>query len=143
DCTNTLLSADIAHVWVSVTGSSLGTTTYVYDPSFKTYTTPTAGISLASAMGYNQPTSIADAKSGATVTSDSIQNLNTANLQTSLTGYGNNLVSYIKANIPSATMKEVIGGKLIQPITQPYSPQTSLSYETPGDTPVTWTGDIP
>jgi hypothetical protein len=143
DCTGTLVSADIAHVWVSVTGGSLGTTTYVYDPSFKTMTTPTTGINLASAMGYSQSSFLATAESGATLTTNSIQNVNTANLQNALTGYTNNLVSYIKTNMPTATLKEVVGGTYIQPLTQPYTPQTSLPYETPGDTPQTWTGDVP
>jgi Transglutaminase-like superfamily len=143
DCTGTLVSADIAHVWVSVTGGSLGTTTYVYEPSFKTNTTPTTGINLAAARSYSQSSFLATAESGYTLTSNSIQNLNTANLQSALTGYANNLVSYIKTNMPTATLKDVVGGRYIQPLIQPYTPQTSLPYETPGDVPQTWTGDVP
>lgn len=143
DCTGTLVSADIAHVRVSVTGGSLGTTTYVCDPSFKTNTTPSTGINLATAMGYSQASFLASAQSGATVTANSIQNVNTANLQSALTGYANNLVSYIKANMPTATLKDIVGGSYIQPLTQPYTPQTSLPYQTPGDSPQTWTGDVP
>ena len=45
DCKGALLYADIAHVWVAATGGSLGTSTYVFDPSFKNNT------SLASATG--------------------------------------------------------------------------------------------
>jgi hypothetical protein len=143
DCTGTLVWADIAHVWVSVTGGSLGTTIYVYGPSFKTNTTPTSGINLATAMGYSQSSFLATAENGTTITSNSIQNVNTANLQSALTGYANNLVSYIKATMPTATLQDVVGGRYIQPLTQPYMPQTSLPYETPGDIPQTWTGDVP
>jgi hypothetical protein len=106
-------------------------------------TTPTTGINLASAMGYSQSSFLATAESGATITTNSIQNVNTANLQNALTGYANNLVSYLKANMPTATLKDVVGGTYIQPLTQPYTPQTSLPYETPGDTPQIWTGDVP
>src|SRR5207247_530234 len=54
---------------------------------------------LAAAMGYSQSSFLATAESGYTLTGNSIQNLNTANLQSALTGYANNLVSYIKANM--------------------------------------------
>ncbi|MCC7483609.1 MAG: hypothetical protein IT529_01350, partial [Burkholderiales bacterium] len=142
-CTSPLVHADIAHVWVSVTGGSLGTSTYVYDPSFKTHTTATTGINLASAMGYSQSALLSTA--GGTIASSppSIQGINTANLRAALTGYANNLVSYLRTNLPTATVNDVIGGRYIQPLTQPYTPQTSLPYQTPGDTPAVWTGNIP
>jgi RHS repeat-associated protein len=142
-CTNPLVYADIAHVWVSVTGGSLGTTTYVYDPSFKTNTTASTGINLASAMGYSQSALLSTA--GGTIGSSppSIQGINTTNLRAALTGYANNLVSYIRTNLPTATVNDVIGGRYVQPLTQPYTPQTSLPYQTPGDKPAVWTGNIP
>jgi hypothetical protein len=146
-CNVAFSTADIPHVWVTATGGSLGTTTYVYDPSFKTYTTPTAGINLATVMNYCQTGTsscfLPQAESGTTITPNSIQNVNSANIHNALAGYANNLVSYIRTNIPTATLKDVIGGKYIQPITQPYTPQTSLPYEKPGDTPTPWTGKYP
>src|SRR6185437_9568522 len=60
-----------------------------------------------------------------------------------LASFSSNLISYIRSNNPTATTKDVVSGKYIQPITQPYTPQTSLSYEMPGDVPQTWTGNIP
>ena len=143
DCASAqMTTADIKHTWVSVTGGSLGGATYVYDPSFKTYTSLSSGINLASAMGYSRSSLLSTAESGTTITSNSIQNVNRANLRNALTGYANNLVSYIKTNMPTATLKDVVGGKYIAPIAQPYSPQTSLPYATPGDVPVIWS-DIP
>jgi RHS repeat-associated protein len=142
-CSGTLVSVDIAHVWVSVTGGSLGSTTYVYDPSYKTYTTASAGINLASAMGYVQSTFLSGAETGTTITPTSIQNVNRVIMRNDLTSYAENLVSYIRTNMPTARTSDIVGGRYIQPVTQPYTPQTSLSYEKPGDMPQTWTGNIP
>jgi hypothetical protein len=36
-------------------------------------------------------------------------------------------------------LNDAVGGKYIQPLSQPYTPQTSLSYEKPGDVPQIWT----
>lgn len=141
DCTSILLGADIAHVWVTVTGGSLGSTTRVLDPSYKTYVSA-PGINLATATGYNQSSFMTSAKVGATITANSIQNLNRANVGTSLTNYANSLISYIRTNNPTATTRDIIGGRYIQPLIQPYTLPTSLSYEMPGDVPVVWTGDI-
>jgi transglutaminase superfamily protein len=146
-CNVAFAAGDIAHVWVTATGGSLGTTTYVFDPSFKAHSTPTTGINLATAMNYCRTGTPAcflpQAEIGMTITSDSIQHVNSTNMHSALTGYANNLVSYIKSNMPTATLKDVIGGKYIQPLTQPYTPPTSLPYEKPGDIPVPWSGDIP
>lgn len=141
DCTAILLGADIPHVWVTATGGSLGSTTVALDPSYKTYLSA-LGINLATAMGYNQSSFMTSAKTGATITSDSIQNLNRANIASSLTNYANNLISYIRANNPTATTRDTIGGRYIQPLIQPYTLPTSLSYQTPGDVPIIWAADI-
>ncbi len=94
-------------------------------------------------MGYSQSTFMTSAKVGSTTDTNSIQNLNTGNIQSSLLGYTNNLVNYIRTNIPTATMNDVAGGRYIQPIAQPYTPQTSLPYEAPGDVPLVWPDSIP
>ncbi len=142
-CSDPLLYADIAHTWVSVTGGSLGATVYALDPSYKSYVS-TTGINLATATGYNQSSFLSSAESGATITPGlSIQNLNSTNIGSALTGYANSLVGYIRANNPTATTRDILGGNYIRPLTQPYTPSSSLSYETPGDTPLTWTGDVP
>lgn len=133
DC-NSAWTVDIEHWWVAATGGSLGSTTYAFDPSYKTYTSST-GINLASAIGYNQTNFVNAAKSGSTSGGNSIQNLNTQNIANSLTAYASSLVSYIKTNMPTATPKEVIGGRYVQPLTQPYTPPTTLPYLTPGYVP--------
>jgi YD repeat-containing protein len=147
NCNVSFSTATLPHVWVRATGGSLGAQTFVFDPSFKTYTTPAAGINLASAMNYCQTGApscfLPQAENGAAIGPNSIQNVNSASIHSALAGYANNLVNYIRSNMPTATLKDVIGGKYIQPITQPYSPGTSLPYETPGDSPLIWTGDIP
>jgi RHS repeat-associated protein len=142
-CTSPLAGADVTHTWVTVTGGSLGATTYVLDPSYKSYVSAT-GINLATATGYDQASLLSSAKSGASFTPGlSIQNVNSANIASSLTTYANSLVSSIRASNPTATTREVLGGNYIQPLSQPYALPTSLAYQTPGTTPVPWTGDVP
>lgn len=141
-CTSPMLYADIAHTWVTVTGGSLGATTYTLDPSYKAYIVA-SGINLATATGYDQATFLSSAKSGATITGSSIQNLNSTNIATALKGYAASLISYIRNNNPTATTRDIIGGKYIQPLIQPYTPPSTLPYQTPGSTPLTWTGNVP
>ncbi len=60
-----------------------------------------------------------------------------------------NLVTYIKNNAigsapaGTATVDDVLGGQSIVPLTLPFTWQTTLSYEAPGDTPTIWTGNLP
>jgi hypothetical protein len=132
NCNVTSFALNLPHVWVQATGGSLGATTYVFDPSFKTYTTKTPSINLASAMGYSQSSFLSLAQSGTTITANSIQAVNSTNIHNALAGYAGNLVNYIRSNIPTAALKDVIGGKYIQPIVQPYTLITSLPYEMSG-----------
>jgi RHS repeat-associated protein len=137
-CTSPLLYADIAHMWVTATGGSLGATTYVLDPSYKTYSAVN-GVNLGTATGYSASTFLTSAKAGSTQTASSIQNLNQANIASGLTGYANNLVSWIRSNMPTATTRDIIGGRYVQPLTQPYSFPTTQAKQTPGSTPTTYT----
>jgi RHS repeat-associated protein len=114
----------LTHFWVSVT---IGGTNYVFDPAFKTYTY-TTGINLATATGYNQASLLSSAESGATITSNSIQNINSANLQSKLSTYANSLLTYIRTNLPTAQLADVIGGHSIAPLSGPVR-QTSLPYQ--------------
>jgi RHS repeat-associated protein len=142
DCNSIWTYFDVQHTWVTATGGSLGGTTYVLDPSYKTYSA-VAGINLATAIGYNQTTFLAAALSGASSAPNvSLQNVNAANIREALKGYANNLVSHIQTNMPTATPRDVLGGRYIQPLVQPYTFPTSLSYQTPGSGTSTWT-DIP
>lgn len=138
----------MSHVWVQVTVSG---TTYVLDPSIKAYTTKAPVANLASILGYNQATFLADAESGATIdgSGNFVQNMNTKNIAADLTTMTSNLLTYIKNNAVgsapagTATVDDVLGGKAINPVTLPFTWQTSLSYELSGDTPTIWTGDVP
>lgn len=112
------------HVWVSV---QIGGTNFVFDPSLKT-NSYTAGIDLASAMGYNQSTFLTNALAGSTSTTTYLQNVNRTGLRNSLTGYASNLVTYIQNNLTAGTLDQVIGGKSIVP-TQLGLRQTSLPYQ--------------
>ena len=120
----------LTHFWVSV---NIGGTNYVFDPAFKTYSY-TTGINVGTATGYNQTsllsTTGSGAEVGATITTSppSIKNINTTNLQSALTTYANNLASYIRTNIPTAQLSDVVGGHSITPFTGPVR-QTSLPYQ--------------
>lgn len=130
----------LLHCWVQV---DIGGTLYVYDPAFKAHTYKT-GINLQTATGYVQADLINAMTTGATIdpNGDFVQNLNHAAMNTKLATYASNLVNYIKTNIPDATMDDVVGGRQIVPATIPLF-QTALPYETVGDVPTIWTGDIP
>jgi RHS repeat-associated protein len=128
----------LSHCFVKVTISG---TDYVFDPAKKTYSS-IAGMNLATALGYNRTTFMTNASSGATVTSDYVKNMNRSNIRSNLNTFTANLIAYIKANKPDASLDDVIGGKTIVPVVGPIR-QTGLSYIQPGTTPTTWSTDIP
>ena len=116
---------DINHVWVSAKGKEFGNEARVYDPAYKLYTTPKAGIDLAAVMEYDQDDFIDAVEEGATVTAASVKSLNKQNLQSRLSQYANKLVAHIRSTMPTATIDDVIGGRYIRPLTQPYTPPTT------------------
>lgn len=140
---------DIKHVWVSWVD---GANTYYFDPSYKQYTRKTglSSSSLASALGYNASTFMSNAESGATIDGSGnwVQKMNRGNVRSDLATMTANLVSYIKSNAigsapaGTATLDDVLGGQTINPVTLPVL-QTSLPHQKPGDSPTTWTGDVP
>jgi RHS repeat-associated protein len=126
----------LTHLWVKV---NIGGTWYAFDPSFKSHTTipGMTSASIASAMGYNQTTFLNNARSGATVNSNYVQNLNRANIRNNLGTYANNLINNLKANKNDARLEDVIGGKKIDPVSGPVR-QTTLPYQWSGSTPEEW-----
>lgn len=138
----------MSHVWVQVVVSG---TTYVLDPSKKSYTRKTPVAGLASILGYNATTFLSDAESGATIdgSGNFVQNMNTTNVRADLTTMTSNLITYIQNNAigsapaGTATVDDILGGQAINPITLPFTWQTTLSYELSGDVPTIWTGDVP
>jgi len=133
--TNNLL---FHHVWVQV---ALNGTNYTLDPAFKV-NQPIGGIGLDAAMQLNTNTLISAVSSGSTATADYVQNLNEANLRSTLGSYNSNLLSYIQSTCPNAPVQQIVGGQSIVPSTglplgQP-TPFTSLTQN--GQWPVsTWT----
>ncbi|MDP3506446.1 MAG: RHS repeat-associated core domain-containing protein [Candidatus Melainabacteria bacterium] len=130
----------LSHMWVNVVISA---TTYVMDPSYKTYNRTAAVSSLGTILGYNAGTFLSNAQSGATVTTDYVQDMNTANIHGDLTTMTSNLTSWIATNQPDATVEDILGGQAIVPVSLPITFPTSLPYQAPGDTPTVWTTDIP
>ena len=102
----------MGHVWVKV---SINGTPYVFDPAFKAHSwKPGVVGSLASAMDYSESQFLADANP-VLLTSTSIQGINRTQLRSDLTGYANNLTSYIQNNYPTAGVSDIIGGGVIVP----------------------------
>lgn len=126
---------EFSHVWVRV---SIGGTWYHFDPSIKSYTTK-SGINLGTAMGYNASTFLSNARSGATLNSNYVQNLNRANIRSNLSTMTDNLVSYIRTNNHAAGVDDIVGGKSIVPATLGIR-QISHPKLKSGTTPTAWTG---
>ncbi|MDR1423804.1 MAG: DUF6531 domain-containing protein [Azoarcus sp.] len=143
DCTTNPLfplhSAKIDHIWVKV---DIGGTEYHFDPGFKPHTRQ-PGIDLASASGYDASAYLSEARSGATITSDYVQNINRTNVRNRLNTYATNLADTLRANKPAATLDDVIGGKRIVPHDGTALRQTELPYQDDSVTPEVWTGEIP
>jgi len=123
----------LSHCWVKVTISG---TDYVFDPTLKTYTV-TAPIDLATVSGYNATTFETASLTGATVTADYVQNVNTANMETEFNTMASNLISWINTNKPDATVEDIIGGRKLVPVTSVLR-NTSLSYQRASTTPIEW-----
>jgi RHS repeat-associated protein len=136
----TVTSAQINHIWVSALGS-------YYDPSFKRYQQKT-GIDIANAMGCGNatsPTCGTSAISAATPANIADQapiggapawkNVRYATLAGTMSSFGSNLQSYLRTNLPSAVLSDVVGGSSIdwsslQPAgsTLPYSTSQVVSW---------------
>jgi len=129
---NVVTAADVGWAWVGVPISG---TTYLFDPSTKTYDRVAGLANLGTALGYNQTNFLNDSKAGTTFTSVSVSGLNRTNLRADLATYAGNLASYIRTNNPTATTADIIGGKTIQALPLNTSlRQTSLPMTTTGVT---------
>jgi RHS repeat-associated protein len=127
---------EFSHCWVLC---NIGGTNYVFDPVQKTYTTKSA-INLTTATGYNASTFLTRAKSGATVTSDYVQNMNRANIRADLDTMTGNLVSWIKTNDHAAGMDDILGGRnIVQYDAATPLRQTAHPFLKSGSSITTWT----
>jgi RHS repeat-associated protein len=136
DGVNFVYFLTLSHCWVKVDVTGSGGW-FVFDPAFKSHTF-TAGVDLATITGFNATTFTNSVMSGATVTADSYQNLNTANLNSQIVTLNDNLITWITNNNPDATLKDLIGGKEIVPVTGVVR-NTSLPYQDSSVTPTEWT----
>ncbi|OHX34394.1 hypothetical protein BJL95_17130 [Methylomonas sp. LWB] len=102
-------SVTLDRVWVV---ANINATNVALDPAFKS-SSKQSGINLATAMGYDK-TALLNAAGGLLGT-DSIQSLNTANLNAELNDLTTQLVSQLKQNYPNAFVRDIIGGLSIVP----------------------------
>jgi len=131
----------ISHVWVEV---EIDSTTYVFDPSRKSYARTAAVEDLDEILDYSTTTFMSNAEDGATIDSggEYVQNINRANIRDDLGTMTGNLIDWIKSNKPDATIDDILGGRKIVPATIPLL-QTTLPYQAEGDEPTNWEEDIP
>lgn len=85
------------------------------DPSFKKYEY-LEGIDVKQAMGFDPDAFYNAATAGATINEAQsyVTRLNEANIQGNLQAYANNLMAWVNANLPNATVGDVLGGRKIQ-----------------------------
>lgn len=146
DCTavsGNLSSVTLGHIWIAVNG-------VLYDPSFKIHTLKT-GVDIAAAVGCGSASSptcgstvMAAAMTGATTTTvggnAALQNLNEAAVTTQLDLYAQSLESYVKSNIPTAQLDDIIGGAEINTT---YQPNVGAALPYVSTAQYSWSGDIP
>jgi RHS repeat-associated protein len=133
----------LSHVWVSV---HIGSSDYVFDPAYKPHDVIT-GINLNTATGLTAGQALSNATSGMSSGTNSgvgyVRTLNAASLNSTLQGYGANLLSYINTNAPAAELDQIVGGSRIHRYEIPSGGlrQTTLPYTS--STQHTWTGGVP
>jgi|GEM_PF-1373078 len=138
-----LNSVTLMHVWVQ---ADIGGTSYVFDPSFKTYNRKT-GINVSTAMGFSDSQLLSASVSGSESATDNgtarIRNLSRSGLQAELNARSNQLLSYLKSNLPEAGMDDVVGGEEIEPAAQVPLRQTAYPSSFSPVVFATYQNDIP
>lgn len=124
-----------SHCWVK---TQISGTWYQFDPVvLKSYSTKSA-VNLTTATGYNATTFMNNARSGATVNADYVQNMNRANIRSDLATMTANLVSWIRTNDFDAGVDDILGGRTINALT-PGVRNTAHPKLKSGTTPTEWT----
>lgn len=134
----TLASIQFLHFWAAL---QLNGIWYYFDPSFKQHTIVAGIANPASALGYDRTQFLSDA--GGTLDSISISNVNRGSLRSDLVKYASNLVTYINQNDRTWTVANIIGGKLIRPLSGSpvrrqfpgLTPSSSFPANCPNQTP--------
>lgn len=107
---NVASSIQVYRYWVETTISN---TTYMLDPAYKEYDSTNA-LNILSIAGYSRTQFTARATSGATVTTNSIRNVNESNVRADLAAYSTSLVANIRSQYPNADISTVLGGRKIR-----------------------------
>jgi hypothetical protein len=88
------------------------------DPSLKSYQYFNP-INVGSAMGYDRTTFLTAANSGSSAVAGlpagvvSVKGVNKANIVSKLNAYSETLANYIRANAPSSSMAQLVGGRVV------------------------------
>jgi RHS repeat-associated protein len=151
DCTTiagSVTTVVMAHAWVSVKIPDNGSSTYLFDPSYKPHTFKT-GINLATAASLTSGQAMTQVATGMTSGTAStvpyVVNLGSEALNTTLQGYATNLLTQINTNYQSAEIEDLVGGAAITPFVAPPGGlrQTSLPYTANALRTWTSTNDVP
>lgn len=86
------------------------------NPSFKQYEY-VEGIDIPQAIGFKSDAFYSAATDGATIdpVQSYVKNMNEANIESSLSNYADNLMAWVNANMPGATVGDVLGYRNILP----------------------------
>lgn len=122
------------HIWVQVT---IGSTQYVFDPSFKKYT-DRDGIGWQPSVGYNQATLLASGGGG---TATTVSSFNATGFRSTLDGYRAGVETTLASGARGKRADAVVGSRDIIAHTAAEDRRTSLPYATTSDR--VWTGQIP
>ena len=118
----TVTSLKFAHTWVEAylpqnrKGRNATDNEWVQmDPSFKQYDS-VEGIALKQAMGFDLNTFYNSATAGATMNQEQswFTGLNETNMNSDIQAYADNLLSWVDANMPGATVGDVLGTRKIR-----------------------------
>ena len=100
----------VSRVWAEVYLDGAWKT---FDPAMKEYVETPGIADLRSALGYAPAAFLGNAQAGATVTPDSVRNLNEANIRDGLAACSTSLVAHLLAHLPAAGFDEVTGGRAV------------------------------
>ena len=143
-----LSKVQFLHIWAEVNGN-------LYDPAFKKYTLYSSqALSNATSCGtksncadqavnagmlYSNSGEVGSGNFGDPENAKYIQNYNETNLKKALDGYAESVQNYIKNSMPSASLEEFVGGKILE-VQEAEDAFIPINRD---NSPKVWTGDIP
>lgn len=136
----TVTTVELAHAWVAVTISGV---TYLYDPAYKDHSFKT-GLDLATATGFSSSTALnAGAITGAQSGIAYVSTYNESAVTGALVTATNNLESAIATSAPAGGLRDVVGGRVINPQTIPTGGLRQLALPYTTNVQRTVSGDLP